>query len=415
MEILGEFGEGHDIDIDTSLTKGYSEQDLPVEEHHNYDWVDDDDNDEAFMPDSTSDSSRSSEEHGRPSTAHPTIRALFKANPVRLTSTERFGAVSKGAQGPLIIKLPALRSVKQKGNAYNSHSDPESDDESELEDDDSVKRQRKSNPNQEMRTSRALSSPWPSPLRALPRSSHRTADSLRVQSQLQRAREPSSDIMKELEDDAADEAKYWDADTLVCPQMDCRDRIPAQPEAALAALLDRRKRVLTHTDDGNLMDLNTQICDLVDYEAHQLPKAQGNGWLLKFDACRLSKRVMLFKPHLQAVLRTPEDAFMWRALDSSTGGSKIKYLAGLYARRPNDRALMATFQKIRVGYFGEEGEAVISSTLDVMFPTSSLRGVEQLQSINPESFKRLVLVPECALYLIAQDRKLNALADAFQC
>ncbi|CDO75402.1 hypothetical protein BN946_scf184855.g5 [Trametes cinnabarina] len=416
MEILVELGEGRDLDIEASgpLVNDYSKQDLSVEEDNNCDWLDDDDNNnEAFMPGNASDSSVLSEEYGDPSTRLK--RALFKAGPAPLTATERIGAVSKGAPGPLTIKLPALHSMKQKGNVYDHHSDLESD-ESEHEVDNPVKRQHTSNPKQDIRAlSHALSSPWPSPLRPLPRSSHRVADSPHVQSQpARRARELSSDIMKELEDDAADEAKYWDADTPVCPQMDCQDLIPAHPEAALVALLNRRRRVLTHTDDGNLMDLNTQICDLVDYEAHQLPKAQANGWPLKFDACRLSKRVMLFKPHLQAVLRTPEDAFMWRALDSGTGGSKIKYLAGLYGRRPNDRALMATFQKIRVGYFGEEGEAVISSTLDVMFPSSSLRDVAQLQSINPESFKRLILVPECALYLIAQDRKLKVLADAFQ-
>ncbi|KAI0662142.1 hypothetical protein C8Q70DRAFT_931719 [Cubamyces menziesii] len=205
-------------------------------------------------------------------------------------------------------------------------------------------------------------------------------------------RDDSVDILQELEEAEADDSKYWDPDT--------------RPEPALHALLERRRRVLALQEDGDIVDLNTQICTRIDFECRQVPKAREHHWPLKSVAYKLSKRVPLFRPHLQAIWNEPKDAFMWPLLDSDTGGSKLKFLAGLYERKPNDPALMAIYEKIRVGYYGEEGEAIISSTLDVMFPPSAFRSPPQIRPFSAESFKRLVLVPEYC--------KLDDLAAAYE-
>ncbi|KAI0368208.1 hypothetical protein BV20DRAFT_948649, partial [Pilatotrama ljubarskyi] len=56
--------------------------------------------------------------------------------------------------------------------------------------------------------------------------------------------------------------------------------------------------------------------------------------------------------------------------------------------------------------YGEAGEAVIISTLELMFPSWALEPAD-FSPFTSKTFMHLILGPETALHLIAQDRDLD--------
>ncbi|KAI0629765.1 hypothetical protein C8Q77DRAFT_1022389, partial [Trametes polyzona] len=62
--------------------------------------------------------------------------------------------------------------------------------------------------------------------------------------------------------------------------------------------------------------------------------------------------------------------------------------------------------------FGEAGEAVITSAIDLLFPLRALAEM-YLEPFTPKGFVQLVLVPELAVMLISEDLTLG-LDDAYE-
>ena len=54
--------------------------------------------------------------------------------------------------------------------------------------------------------------------------------------------------------------------------------------------------------------------------------------------------------------------------------------------------------------FGEAGEAVITSAVDLMFPLGGLAD-KYLEPFTPKGFVQLVLVPELAMMLISEEAR----------
>lgn len=159
----------------------------------------------------------------------------------------------------------------------------------------------------------------------------------------------SDDLMQELRQGAADDAKFWKPSVIECPQAGCEDLMPADPTGTLARVLEQRRKILAKEVSGSMMQINSYLCDALDYELRCLPAAISEGWPSSLNPVLLSKRIELFRPHLQEIADAPSDAFIWRLLDADNGGMRIKALHSTYTRKPSCPSLIQVFESIRVG------------------------------------------------------------------
>ncbi|KAL1946981.1 hypothetical protein VTO73DRAFT_13942 [Trametes versicolor] len=217
----------------------------------------------------------------------------------------------------------------------------------------------------------------------------------------------TGDFMQQMGDDLFDFTKADDPYTTVCPNIECTDKIPSSPSPMLRRMLDKRRTTLLkgkqRNQSGSMVTMNTSICHEIAYELELLPEAHERGWPIAIDCNVLAVRVRLMMQDLTAnVLARPQDTFMWSLLDEDQEGAKIREIASQFKRNPIAESLKVTFERTRVGYYGEEGEVVISGTLDVLFPTWQVDAA-QCAPFSVEGFKRFILVPECALRLITED------------
>ncbi|KAI0368381.1 hypothetical protein BV20DRAFT_923221, partial [Pilatotrama ljubarskyi] len=144
------------------------------------------------------------------------------------------------------------------------------------------------------------------------------------------------------------------------------------------------------------------VCKAIEYELHLLPEALDMGWPHGFKPDVLAARVRLLKKGLQDVISKPQCTFMWNLLDADHGGAKIKRITSVHKQNPTAESLQPIFEATRVGYYGEQGELIMASVLDVLFPSWEVESA-WIQPFDHDSFKRFVLLPECALRLIADD------------
>ncbi|KAI0628274.1 hypothetical protein C8Q77DRAFT_1076851 [Trametes polyzona] len=223
----------------------------------------------------------------------------------------------------------------------------------------------------------------------------------------------SVSILRQLQEQEADDIKYNDPDTMVCPEPGCEDVVPADPDPVLLEILDRRREVILKRVDGDLPVLNISLCKEIAYQVHLLPYAQAHGWPQHFSVFQLRQRVKMLKPVLDRVIKTPTRSFIWRLLHANgvEGVTDPASLHSKYTRSPADISLQDTFKMLRVGYYGETGEAIITSTLEVMYPSIDRNTI---RPFDLTSFLHFILLPECALLLISKDCKFMKVVDAYK-
>ncbi|KAH9847554.1 hypothetical protein C2E23DRAFT_889946 [Lenzites betulinus] len=179
-------------------------------------------------------------------------------------------------------------------------------------------------------------------------------------------------VMQELDNDLYDFTKADDTDPIECPNMGCFDQIPPLPGPQLQRLLKNRRRILLKgklcPQSADIIVLNSAICKAIDYEVELLPEARDLGWPIAFDGKVLAARVRLLKTTLEHAVRRPKSTFIWSLLDARPGEGTLNQIAKTFECNPAAASLQDVFEAFRGGYYGEQGEVIVSSTLDVLFP-----------------------------------------------
>ncbi|CDO70567.1 hypothetical protein BN946_scf184579.g23 [Trametes cinnabarina] len=224
-------------------------------------------------------------------------------------------------------------------------------------------------------------------------------------------RDDMADLFQDLEEQIADDANRTTLHLKICPQPGCAHPIPAKPDPLLRKLLDQREEALKNNlieSPAQLANLNLEICMRISYKTLLMSQGKREGWPMTIDAQKLSDRVMgLLQDLNQVILRPKQNSVFWGVLQATFQPQlSLDRIAALYDQNPSHPRLERVYSAARVGYYGEEGEAIIVSALEVMYPDWHLAAF-RLPPFNSRSFLRLVLVPEAAIRLIAQDQQVT--------
>ncbi|KAF8124444.1 nuclear condensing complex subunit [Boletus edulis] len=149
---------------------------------------------------------------------------------------------------------------------------------------------------------------------------------------------------------------------------------------------------------------------LPSFESHQLPIATQRGWPKTIDFAKVPARVQEMKKELEAIVLdmdvSPNDGVGPRS--KSTFWIQVKN----GVKKQGSRTMLAvkgqftSFEKSQPGYYGEQGSAIIHQTLFDLFPPSAFN-MSLVEPLTLIEFIQLVLVPEVAIRLIAEDLSVN--------
>ncbi|KAI0646644.1 hypothetical protein C8Q79DRAFT_963755 [Trametes meyenii] len=260
----------------------------------------------------------------------------------------------------------------------------------------------------------------PSPLPpATPATSDRTVPT--AESQPNQPEQPRNltaydSFMRDLEMDEEEDRNATELEPTTCPQLGCAHAIPERPDAELTRLLSRRRDVLqkgkTRGAGGEIMILNTAICDRIAYHA-QIDIARKEGWPSTIDPADLSQRVHALRTALRMVIKDPKVSYIWNYLKHKLSPQlTLADIAHLRETDPANPGLSTVRSLIHVGYYGEAGEAIIMSAVELMFPRWTL-DEREIQPFSPSAFLEFILGPTAALRLISQDCDVDD-AEAFR-
>ncbi|KAI1787590.1 hypothetical protein LXA43DRAFT_1064226 [Ganoderma leucocontextum] len=239
------------------------------------------------------------------------------------------------------------------------------------------------------------------------------------------------EFLEELEEEERDEKKQFNLKTTICPQPGCADPIPTTPSAKLQQLLsDRQKDILRLTDrrkdiriqaEAKLRELNYAIHTTIELTA-LVNMARRSEWPELFDAASLSNSVISSRKLLVDMIawRPQEFSFMWKFLEDTFEGG-IARIAKLFEVNATNMALSPVYEATRVGYYGEQGEAIILSALDLLIhprtvcnssTSESPDGINCLPLPLP-AFKRFILAPSFVLSKLQMDHHLPSLDASY--
>ncbi|KAH6916290.1 RTC4-like domain-containing protein [Coprinopsis sp. MPI-PUGE-AT-0042] len=213
----------------------------------------------------------------------------------------------------------------------------------------------------------------------------------------------------------------------LCPF--CDMLLPSSPSPHLQNILAAAKRNST-SDPRPANPLGRKapftryitVCQRHRFESTILPEAEEKGWPKTIDWSALRGRVENMHEELEDII---ED----RGKDVDGGGvddddvQVVEEQEGARSRcvfwnelmgdvkKKGSRAAAGikdqflNFEKTQPGYYGELGSVIIHQTLYNMFPPTSFN-LPSIAPLSPEEFIQRILVPEVALRLIMQDRRL---------
>ncbi|KIM88166.1 hypothetical protein PILCRDRAFT_814082 [Piloderma croceum F 1598] len=164
------------------------------------------------------------------------------------------------------------------------------------------------------------------------------------------------------------------------------------------------------------------VCQRHRFESVKLPEAERKKWplVIKFEEVR--RRVERMKDSLEAII-LDKDENGWDS-DSDEDGTDEEKEKGprgksvfwkeivKEVKKKGSRAVVgvsgqfASFEKTQPGYYGELGSVIIHQTLYGLFPPSSFDPT-LIAPLTPPEFIQRILVPEAAVGLILEDRRLN--------
>ncbi|KAF9485536.1 hypothetical protein BDN70DRAFT_795754, partial [Pholiota conissans] len=226
----------------------------------------------------------------------------------------------------------------------------------------------------------------------------------------------------------------------LCPY--CDTPLPSTPSPLLLKILAAlKKKSQRDPRPSNPLGLRAPLatfiaaCQRHRFESQILPEAERKGWPKAIEWNRVGARIMKMKGMLQALIEDPSDNTSgteskgkdpddWEVVYASNkakrGGSQKRGKAGSIfwteimeeVRQKGLRAVsgvrgqFANFEKAQPGYYGEIGSVIIHQTLYNMFPLDEMDPAPILP-LTANEFVQRVLVPEVALHLIMEDKKLS--------
>ncbi|TRM65403.1 RTC4-like domain-containing protein [Schizophyllum amplum] len=199
----------------------------------------------------------------------------------------------------------------------------------------------------------------------------------------------------------------------LCPY--CDELLPPSPTPILQRLLDEvAKKSRPAPRPANARGRKAQlrhfapVCQRHRFEREVLPEAESKGWPKKIDWGALPARVRRFSDELHGLLDDELDhagCIFWKELAQEIKEKGSRAATGVSAQFEN-------FEKVQIGYYGEQGAAIITQTLYSMFPMDII-DPDKVAPIGPGEFLQRVLLPEAGLRLIEEDRGLGQ-ADALR-
>ncbi|RPD75428.1 hypothetical protein L226DRAFT_522619 [Lentinus tigrinus ALCF2SS1-7] len=209
-------------------------------------------------------------------------------------------------------------------------------------------------------------------------------------------------LMADIDEQIEDEHRSSDPNTLVCPVEGCYDEIPTAPSGSLLDLMNMRRRMLKKgkVSPMQLWEVNRAICSSIRH-TERIAEARAEGWPTKLEPLVLAQRVELYHLFVHTVIDAPQASPIWWVINSIMSH---EHVARMYEEHAAARALMRIYDAIRVGYYGQQGEAIIDTVLHCLCPTWELeRHADKFAPYSPAAFRRLILVPDMAIRLIAED------------
>ncbi|RPD54396.1 hypothetical protein L227DRAFT_567302 [Lentinus tigrinus ALCF2SS1-6] len=209
-------------------------------------------------------------------------------------------------------------------------------------------------------------------------------------------------LMADIDEQIEDEHWASDPDTVVCPVEGCYDEILTTPSASLLELMNMRRRMLKKgkISPMQLWEVNRAICSSIRH-MERIAEAREQGWPTKLEPLVLAQRVELFLLFVHTVTEAPKASPIWWVINSVMAH---EHVARMYEEHAAARALMPVYEAVRVGYYGEQGEAIIDTVLHCLCPTWELeRHADKFAPYSPAAFRHLILVPDMAMRLIAED------------
>ncbi|KJA13715.1 hypothetical protein HYPSUDRAFT_195593 [Hypholoma sublateritium FD-334 SS-4] len=228
-------------------------------------------------------------------------------------------------------------------------------------------------------------------------------------------------------------APHVDPKTL-CPY--CDSPLPTSPSPLLLKILAETKKKATRDPrPSNPLGLRAPLtafiaaCQRHRFESQILPEAEQKGWPKSIDWKGISGRILKMRQLLKALIEDlghgtggggELDPDGWEVLfenkSDSKQGAKARSVfwkeimeevrqKGLRAVS-GVRGQFANFEKAQPGYYGEIGSVIIHQTLYNMFPLAEMNP-EHVAPLTTNEFVQRILVPEVALHLIMEDKRLK--------
>ncbi|KAI5825177.1 hypothetical protein K523DRAFT_420219 [Schizophyllum commune Tattone D] len=230
-----------------------------------------------------------------------------------------------------------------------------------------------------------------------------------------RSTSPSSSAYEPIGDDDPDLSlgpASRDAREL-CPY--CDELLPSSPTPTLTRMLEEvAKKSRPAPRPSNPRGRKAQlrhfaiVCQRHRFERDVLPDAERKGWPKKIDWSALPSRVRRLRDELQEILEDEIDhggCVFWKELAKEIKEKGTRAATGVAGQFEN-------FEKVQIGYYGEQGAAIITQTLYSMFPMD-LIDPDKVFPLSPSEFLQRVLLPEAGLRLIEEDRGRGA-SDALR-
>ncbi|KAL1748146.1 RTC4-like domain-containing protein [Schizophyllum fasciatum] len=190
----------------------------------------------------------------------------------------------------------------------------------------------------------------------------------------------------------------------LCPY--CDELLPPSPTPTLTRMLEEvAKKSRPAPRPSNPRGRKAQlrhfviVCQRHRFERDVLPEAERKGWPKEIDWGALPARVRGLRDGLQRVLEDGAGhagCVFWEELAREIREKGTRATTGVAGQFEN-------FEKVQIGYYGEQGAAIITQTLYSMFPMD-LIDPETVAPLSAGEFLQRVLLPEAGLRLIAEDR-----------
>ncbi|KAI7901479.1 RTC4-like domain-containing protein [Cokeromyces recurvatus] len=147
------------------------------------------------------------------------------------------------------------------------------------------------------------------------------------------------------------------------------------------------------------IDINQKknICRVHKIELKYKPMAKEKGYPEHIDFNLIDKRIMSFQGELKSIID--------KSLPSSFLDNALKRFEKLGTKARNTDEVLKTFEAYLPGYYGNKGSDKMMDTLNRLFLQTDYMNNEKAAPLTVVEFLQQVLVPECGIRLIREDKQ----------